>query len=402
MTVPSEATQENNVIEERHPSLFFLTQYFQDYLARSEQVDPTTCSRVELFALCRKSSALRKFILDYIEEGYTNFTDSLLEETDALNRLEILQKKNLSLLGKGTERDFFYLYPQAIHLDFLNENDPSKGRVLQLNAYLAELMERSTDVVDIAPFFEDPHQMQLWVEKTQALMQEMVEFLAWTVTHLQKKQASVPVTLLRDTLLIHFGLSYLHQHGRVAKSPKPLFMSRKLVNTLTGSNKSYFTLVSKVLYKILLAQSRCDLAVLRAEFIRAACCHPDISDIFIQQSRNYLNLLELSESPPLLIETGLHGTFPLWILTLTENQGDFLLYTTAPWLSKTYQSIIFTENYNYLRDFETIILQDRLFQFEDYADGEVTVRETSNQTIHTLAAYELQVFMQLLRKKFSI
>ena len=40
-----------------------------------------------------------------------------------------------------------------------------------------------------------------------------------------------------------------------------------------------------------------------------------------------------------------------------------LFYTTVPWLYDAYAPAVYQQNYNYLRDMETIVAHDHLFRF---------------------------------------
>ena len=69
----------------------------------------------------------------------------------------------------------------------------------------------------------------------------------------------------------------------------------------------------------------------------------------------------------------------MFLLSLTDNTGEMVFYTTTPWLYPTYEQIVFRKNYNYLREMETIVAHDHLFQFKTVQDGKVLVEETTNE-----------------------
>lgn len=378
-------------------SVRFLNRYYRTALERYEGLDVEHADRAQLFAMAEEAAALRRILLDYIDEGYTAFVDELVAGTDALRRLQAILDAALPRLGPGSERDHFNLYPEAVRLE-LPEPDQG-GEVIELGDYLAGLVARSAQEPDLARHFDDPARMRHWLARTDVLMTEMVDYLLWVAEHLSRRPGLVPVTLLRDTLLLYVGLQWLHRRGEVARAPRPLFLSRRFVKALPESDKSYVTLVSEVLYAILLDAGQTDLASLRPAFVARALAHPDISEAFKAASGDYLAALDL-EGPPLLLEAGWHGTFPLWVLSLTGNRGDLLLYSTSPWLYPVYRDIVYTGNCNNLRDFETIVLHDKLFQFESYADGRVMVRESASEAARDLALYELKRFLAILETRF--
>jgi hypothetical protein len=103
------------------------------------------------------------------------------------------------------------------------------------------------------------------------------------------------------------------------------------------------------------------------------------------------------DGTPLFIESGVQGTFPLFLLSLIDNTGDMVFYTTTPWLYPIYEQIVFRKNYNYLREMETIVCHDHLFQLKTVQDGKVLVEETTNATARCLALYEIQTFKAMLK-----
>ena len=379
----------------------FLTKYYLTKLEIYEQFDYKNCSKDELFKLASRASSLRKMLLDFIEEEYTEFIKELVQKTDAINRLGQILEIALKQLGGGTERDYFYLYPKPIHIKALEEGNFGYGKYFELSEYLDLLDKRSENTINIASCFENAVQMQHWKEKTKILMLEMVDFLFWIVAQLQQHPKSVPVPLLRDTLLIYYGLVFLNRNGASVCHPKPIFISRKFIKTYFGSEDIYLTLSSELLYDILYDKNKCSLNTLRQEFATHAYINEKIPKSFIELSSNYMDSLNL-EGSPILIETGLHGTFPLWLLTINKNIGNFVLYNTVPWLYSTYQDIVFRKNCNYLRDIETIVLHDHLIQFKEYQDnGQVIIEETNNPSIKALALFELHLFKKLLKERMN-
>jgi hypothetical protein len=73
-----------------------------------------------------------------------------------------------------------------------------------------------------------------------------------------------------------------------------------------------------------------------------------------------------------------------------------VFYTTTPWLYPTYAPMVFQKNYHYLREMETIVAHDHLFQLKTVQDGTVMVEETTNATARCLALYEIQTFKAIM------
>ena len=380
--------------------LRFLVRLYNSTLNYYESKECRQASDPKLVKIVAEASSFYKVLLDFKDEGYTYCVDAIVAQTNALERLQKFISTGLARLGPPSKKKRFYLYPEVVKIDGLSDLQFSDGPCFELRAYLSQLDYQSDNASEIAHCFKSPEQMRHWQAKTNILMSEMVEFLIWIVKRLQQQPEVVPVLLLRDTLLVYFGLRWLHDHGLAIPDPRPLFLSRKFTASFEGDQDIHETLVSDILYGILNEAGFCDLATLRQLFVSRASNIFTEEHPFAKGCRAYLNTLSLT-GPPLIIESGLHGTFPLWLLTLTNNVGDFVLYTTAPWLYTTYQDIVFRKNYNYLRDTETIVVHDCLFQFNTWRDGQVIVAETRNPIAKSLAHYELHLFKQLVKQRME-
>jgi hypothetical protein len=301
----------------------------------------------------------------------------------------------LPQLGGSSERERFYLFPDFIPLPQLTTETFAGGVTYELQAYLDRLDHLADQAADITPCFESAYQQQHWQAKTQVLMTEMVTFLHWICARLAQPTPIVPVPLLRDTLLIHLGLTWLRGYGVSIPASKPLLIGRKFADLYRDSRDIHGAL-GDCIYRVLMEDHPHDLATLRRHFATAVHADPAIPTSFTQACRDYLDTLAL-DGIPLFIESGVQGTFPLFLLSLINNIGDMVFYTTTPWLYPTYEQIVFRKNYNYLRDMETIVCHDHLFQFKTMQDGKVLVEETTNATARCLALYEIQTFKAMLK-----
>jgi hypothetical protein len=162
-----------------------------------------------------------------------------------------------------------------------------------------------------------------------------------------------------------------------------------------GDGRAIHGALGNVIYRVLQAARPCDLVTLRRHFATAVHADPAMPTSFTQACGDYLATLGL-DGIPLFIESGVQGTFPLFLLSLSGDTGDMVFYTTTPWLYPTYEQIVFRKNYNYLREMETIVAHDHLFQFKTVQDGTVLVEETTNATARCLALYEIQTFKAIM------
>jgi hypothetical protein len=388
----------NGSRKERHAVSFFafVAQYYEERLHFYERLDLTRCAETALLDIAGEASALHKFLIDILEEGYTTTVNRLVGQTDALNRLQQFLSTVLPQLGGLSERERFYLFPDLIPLPQLTTETFAGGVTFELQAYLDHLDHLSDGPVDIAPCFESAAQRQRWQAKTQVLMTEVVAFLHWICTRLAQPTPAVPVPLLRDTLLIHLGLIWLRRFGMPIPAPQPLMIGRKFADLYRDSRDIHGAL-GDCIYRVLLEDHPHDLATLRHHFATAVHADPAIPAAFTQACRDYLATLAL-DGTPLFIESGVQGTFPLFLLSLTGNTSEMVFYTTTPWLYPTYAQIVFRKNYNYLREMETIVCHDHLFQFKTVQDGKLLVEETTNEIARSLALYEIQTFKAIMTR----
>jgi hypothetical protein len=388
----------NGSRKERHAVSFvaFVAQYYEERLHFYECLDLTRCAETVLLDIAGEASALHKFLIDILEEGYAITVNRLVRQTDAFDRLQRFLSTVLPHLGGPSAREHFYLFPDLIPLPQFTTKAFAGGTIFELHAYLDHLDRLSDDPVHIASCFDDAQQCQRWQAKTQVLMTEMVAFLHWLCPRLSQLTSVVPVPLLRDTLLIHIGLLWLRRSGVPVPAPQPLMIGRKFAD-LCGNGRDIYGALSNVIYRVLMEEHPRDLATLRRHFATAIHADPAIPASFTQACRDYLATLVL-DGTPLFIESGVQGTFPLLLLSLTVNTGDMVFYTTTPWLYPTYAPIVFQKNYHYLREMETIVAHDHLFQLKTVQDGTVLVEETTNATARCLALYEIQTFKAMLKR----
>ena len=377
----------------------FRNQYYQERLAFYESLDLRQLSKTELIEVAGEASSLLKFLRDIVEEGYEAAVQRLVAQTNAVNRLQRFLSSALPILGPPSERERFYLFPESIPLSLSPTKPLAGGTTFELHAYLDRLHQLSDRAVDITHCFNNVQQMQLWQTKTQVLMMEMLAFLQWICRELTRRESVVPVPLLRDTLLIHMGLVWLREKGLRIQEPKPVIIGRKFADTC-GNGRRIHAALGDVIYRVLLEDHTCDLAKLRHQFAMYVGENPDIPPSFTQACQDYLTVLDL-EGPPLLIESGVQGTFTLFLLSLTGGLGDMVLYTTTPWLFPIYEPIVFRKNYNYLREMETIVAHDYLFQFKARREGIVYSEETTNEVVKSLALYEIHVFKSIVKHRLD-
>ena len=77
----------------------FIVPYYEARLQHYESLDLGRCGECELLAAAREASALRKFLTDLVEEGYTDTEALLRDRADAADRLQRFLSAALETLG---------------------------------------------------------------------------------------------------------------------------------------------------------------------------------------------------------------------------------------------------------------------------------------------------------------
>ena len=378
-----------------NPQVRFLTRYYQQRIEVYEQLKFSAYAREQLLELGQEASSLKKFLLDCYEEEYDDFINQIVLPINALERLKLFMQHLLEFLGETLEQTLFHLYPEAIELSLLQSNH-FKGETFELSALLESLESQSGHEVDICDCFENPEQMRQWQAKTSLIMDEMLTFMVWTLQRFRSQPSGqVPIFLLRDTLFLYFGYVWLFRNRLLSEAPQPLLLNRKFLRVIEGNEDFYETTLLDTLYQTLEEQPR-DAADLSSRFSQNLKGKV-LPLSFQHQTRAYLERIAGSR-PIFMIESGLQGSMPLWVLSQCENQGKFLLYTTSPWLQEVYHDNTFHHNYNYLRDIETSVAQNFLFQFGYIENKCIFVNKTNQPKVEKLALYELHYFRKLLEE----
>ena len=145
-----------------------------------------------------------------MEDGYTDEVALLGDRTGAADGLQRFLGAVLEALGPPSERERFFLIGEPVEIQFPHADKAFDGAPeISLQDYLDQLNARSDDPVDISDCLGNPCQMQRWQRKTARVMTEMVGFLRRIDNRPRVRPGRVPVPLLRDTLPICLGLTWL-------------------------------------------------------------------------------------------------------------------------------------------------------------------------------------------------
>lgn len=353
----------------------YISRFLNQRLSVWEKANETSSQSVVDEAL-----TIRKVLDDYISEGYAEYVKAALEPGDAGLRLDALlrnaslPKDNVQLAMDGGQLGLLFM----------------AGASWELPDYLEKLSQ--LDVLpEISKHFPDEDSAMRWKEQTERVLKEMAAYLDWVMRALDNADAQ-PVMLLRDALLIHLGLQW-----KGGYSPKALIFNRAFTNAYGEFEEIYEILIYEALYKSL-AESDAPLSLgeLRHHYREEALANGLLPEDFVGDTKRQLQMLGL-EKPPMFVESGVNGTFPLWLLSHFGDEGGMVLYNTVPWLYEIYDRVAF-RGYEFLRDVETIVSHNWLFQLDLDSPKVIPskIRETTDSRTLDLAHYEIVTFRRMV------
>tara|TARA_R110002096_G_scaffold100173_9_gene222022 strand:- start:9098 stop:10198 length:1101 start_codon:yes stop_codon:yes gene_type:complete len=358
----------------------FISRFLKSRLLSWEQAQG-----VDLEKALGDAATVRQVLNDYEAEGYADYVKAALEPEDAGVRLGRLLEKGPGLMTEPSSA----MDGGQLGLLFM------AGKSWELPEYVLRLAEID-EVPDIRMHFPSRDAMTKWEGQTRRVLEEMASYLQW-IEDVLIRDDTQPVMLLRDTLLICLGLVWKNRY-----SPKALIFNRTFTNAYAGFEEIYEILIYEALYKSLMSSRELlPLDQLRKEYRECAFSPGVLPQDFIDDTKAQLDQLGL-EKPPVFVESGVNGTFPLWLLSYFKDEGGMLLYNTVPWLYELYDGLAY-RGYEFLRDVETIVSHNWLFQLDLDCPKTVPsrVRETMDNRTLALAHYEIATFRQLVEGKIS-
>ncbi|GEM_PF-1784026 len=381
--------------ESENQEIRFLARYYRQRLVFLEQIEFSAYQKNQLLDIGQEASSLNKLLIDLEDENYHDLIQQVAVPIHARERLQQFLRRLMQYLGETSEQALFYLYPETIELPLL-QTAQFDGETFELRALLEWLDAQAEFPVDVNDCFETSLQMQQWQAKTTCIMREMLAYMAWTLQKYRLRPSGwAPVFMLRDTLFLYLGYVWLYRKGLLPETPQPLLLSRNFLRIAEGNEDCYESLLIDTIYHVLNEQPR------NADIFFTKYAHAlknnRLPTTFQEKTRTYLHSL-VGTRPVFIVESGMFGTMPLWVLTQCDNPGTFLLYNTVPWLFDIYSERVFHRNYNYLRDLETTVAQNYLFQLDTICNNKISVKKTGQPRIEKLALYELHVFRKLLEQ----
>lgn len=312
----------------------FHKKYYFDFINEIENNKPTK-ERIYL------TKQLLKLADDTEDEGYTDLND-ILEEFNGRQKLT-------DYILNNNEKPFKLIPSNYKEIDY--------GKPVELNSFLNKLTNKRTNNQD------------------NLLINELIDF----TNSIKVDDDTAYIFLLRDTLI-----PYLVFKNRGINNIYPYLIGRKMLEDISG--------IKNVDDRI------------RGTIFDALEKGIDNYNDFINYVIREINL-KLQELPsientikPLLdcikckkimvIESGEYGTIPL-LLKALDSRIDFKMYTTVPYLKRIYKDKIFTEEFEKIREFETLVCQDKYFIYNNYKDGNFYVKVAQDENIKNNAISEI-------------
>jgi hypothetical protein len=267
-------------------------------------------------------------------------------------------------------------------------------REYPLDTFLADLLKRSDTV-------EEPDLAAAEWRHFSPMCERLLNYMEFLLRSSQRDQPSRFVFLLRDTLLLYLGMCQLHDGGWCAP-PAAMLLNRDVIRSFAPSlpRDGLYAGIFNLLYETLrLPTQSFDIPfVTRHGRILRADAPPERATLlaFLEAYAAELG----NDAPYIIVETGVHGTMPLLLMSVTSRIIDLRMYTVVPWLQSFFRRVIFTTNSAHMRQVETSVCQEALFQFSRVVGSRVFINETTDETIRHVAHQEIRAFRSAVARRF--
>lgn len=191
------------------------------------------------------------------------------------------------------------------------------------------------------------------------------------------------IFLLRDALL-----PYMYYKRQNREHLHAWMINRDFLNDITGV-KNFDDIVRLPVYEALEQGYRsfsCYEVFCKERILTELKRHDSLKSLLCRL------LSGIKEDNIIVVESGYCGTIPLMLCAL-DSRVTFRLYTTAPYLYKTYKDRIFCKRYEDIRKFETLYSQEFLLKYSSFRENRFYVTTAENQTIWEKALSEIKFFL---------
>lgn len=293
---------------------------------------------------------LLKVLDDLTDEGYTNLNNQMEKDFSCITRLR-------DLIANANELPFTIDHERLPQTTY-QEEEVELESLLELLISEAKKYNRTTSNT----FLKNIHDYCEWIGK---------------------EDDTAYVFLLRDTLL-----PYIYYRNMGCNNIYPWLINRKFLEDITEIEYVDDD-IRLPIYEALESGH-----IVFSDF--SSYCKAEILSVLDKHSelkRTLKTLLtSIKEKNIVVIESGYGGTFPM-MLSALDDRVTFKMYTTAPFLYKTYDEHVFCKKYEDIRRFETLYSQDLLFQYSSYRDGKFYVRLSEEYEVKSKSLAEIRFFI---------
>lgn len=197
--------------------------------------------------------------------------------------------------------------------------------------------------------------------------------------------------LLRDTLLPYLAFKKWDIHRRL--NIIPMFISRKFFHCLENNHEDLYNSIQNIIFEAL--DSNVETLNQLKEYLRDALDNnPGELLPVVNLIRRMLDTIPQKNIT--IVESGYVGTIPL-LLSALDVRVDFRLFTTIPYFYDHYKGRFYTNEFQKIREFETINCQNALFKLSSVSsDGFIKVVETSDNEVRAQSFKELRAWNNLI------
>lgn len=309
----------------------FNEKYYRQKIAEFESNELTS----EKIYLAKQ---ILKVLDDLSDEGYSKLNNYLEQEFSCLSRLRDVIKKS----GEDPFVCSSEILPDTVYGE----------KEVEIASCVNELKEQSENFSEYSD---------------NAFIKEIRNYCDW----IGYDNNTAYIFLLRDALL-----PYIFYCNKERKNLYPWLISRRFLNTIS-STEDIDDGIRLPIYEALESGYN-DFKDFRLYFKeqleKVLEYHTELKAILCRL------LSSVKEDRIVVVESGYNGTIPM-MLSALDDRVTFRMYTTAPFLYDTYQSLIYCKRYEDIRKFETLYSQDRLLQFSSFHNNQFYVKVAESKNV---------------------
>lgn len=311
-----------------------------------------------------EAKVLHKFLEDIYDEEYQSTYKLFQEKLNASERLEKFINSNGQKVFVKSDKGFKY-----------GEFAYAPNEIL-LTEYLNSEIITSPTIKDSCQSISDG-------------FYEILNFSKWINNSLDSDTAII--FLLRDTLLPY--IAFKQWNHDATKEAIPLMIGRSYLS-LFGNRDELYNCISDSVYTALYESQKTPelFQGIAVEGIRKSIKN---NDGLYKKTKQILS--NISKPKICVVESGVHGTMPLFLKCCDERIDTIKMYTTLPWLYDSWGGSFYTKKYENLRFFESLACQDLLFALSSIKDCDFYIKEITNLQIREKSLHELSDWNNMLR-----